>query len=606
MLRALPLLLLAGAAVDACTVIAVTKGASADGASLTAHTDDTGGGAVDLRVAHVPAKDHAPNATRPVYDYTAGYPRLVTHERGPHYAPAEGQTPMVPLGFIPQVAHTYAYFDQVYGLMNEAQLSIAESTCSARTVGWPASKPFGYNLFSIAELSKLALERCDSARCAIHTMGNAAVQYGFYSTDSGEPSAPGYDDSSETLVIADKYGETWVFHVLTGPQNASAVWAAQRVPDGHVTAVANFFTIRTLNLSDSDSFLASSNVESFAQEMGWWHPADGPFDFTKAYAQPVEGPVVPLYGGRRIWRIFDTFAPSLGLDSTLGSLPETPTYPFSVKPDAPVSLNDVMELLKDHYEGTPYDMTKGVAAGPFGSPLRYDSPAHGVSGGWERSISMHRTLYSFVHQVFPDAASRGFIWYGQGAPHGTVYLPFSSAQTTVPTPYLLGTQSRFDAGSLWWVHAFVNNWCALRYDVMNADVRRVAKSLQESLMATAPTIDARAFATWHQNAADNLLREWWALAWRLVSTYTDGYATTGEGPDEMRAIGYPAWWLQASEYRAWPGQSFQPPPTQLDATSSVLSSMTMGVLYGGVGLVLGMALMYRLQTKRRLHYMQLD
>ncbi|RHY44213.1 hypothetical protein DYB38_009185 [Aphanomyces astaci] len=155
-----------------------------------------------------------------------------------------------------------------------------------------------------------------------------------------------------------------------GPKNASAVWAAQRVPPGHVAAVANGFIIRELNLTNSDNYLASPNVHSFAQSMGWWDPSAGPFDFTAAYNYHTPGPIGPLYVGRRVWRILDWFAPSLRLNATLGQS-TLPTYPFSVPVDAPVTLHSVFELLKDHYEGTAFDMTQGLAAGPFGNPTRY-------------------------------------------------------------------------------------------------------------------------------------------------------------------------------------------------------------------------------------------
>ncbi|OQR96308.1 peptidase [Achlya hypogyna] len=594
----------AAAAVEGCTIVAVTKGASADGSSLTAHTDDAGWTAADVRLVHVPAKDHAPGSTRAVYDFNAGYPRLVTNDRGSHYAPREGQELTKPLGFIPQVAHTYAYFDQDYGMMNEVQLSIAESTCSAKTVGWPSTHPYGYNLFGIAELSKIALERCDSARCAIRTMGDLAVEHGFFSEDSGDPAAPGYGDSAETLAISDKYGETWIFHVLTGPHNASAVWAAQRVPDGHVTAVANFFTIRTLNLSDPDNYLASPNVESFAVEMGWWHPSDGPIDFTRAYAYAVPGPVLALYAGRRVWRIFDTFAPSLRLDSTLGSRVDYPTYPFSVAPDAPIEIDGVMELLKDHYEGTPYDMTKGVAAGPFGAPVRFDGP-HVLKGGWERAISMYRTMFSFVLQVrgaaFDDAVG-GTLWYGQGSPHGTVYVPFSCAQTSVPASYLTGKESEFSTDSMWWAFAFVNNWSLLRFSVINADVRAEARRWQAEAFEGQRGVANRSLRALesHNNAfATKLFHGWWALAWRLVGKYSDGYVTTDEGPDGMQVNGYPLEWLKTTEYVAWPGNTYKNPPAD-DATVFAASpSAGVGLVGVLLGMFIGIGVMLALPKRRR-------
>ncbi|ETW10400.1 hypothetical protein, variant 1 [Aphanomyces invadans] len=557
--------------VHACTIVAVTKEASADKTPLTAHTDDAGSGAADLRLVYVPAADYENGTERAVYSFKPGYPRVTTWQRGPHYEPKAGETLSEPLGYIPQVAHTYAYFDQDYGMMNEVQLSIAESTCAAKTVGWPSDVPYGYNLFGIAELTKLALERCDSARCAITTMGDAAVKYGFFSEDSGSPHEPGYSDTAEALAISDKYGETWIFHVMTGPMNASAVWAAQRVPPGHVAAVANGFIIRQLNLTDSANYMASSNVESFALSMGWWDPSAGPFDFTAAYNYHApDGAIGPLYVGRRIWRILDWYAPSLKLNATLGES-TLPTYPFSVLADKPVTLDSLFTLLKDHYEGTPFDMTKGLAAGPFGNPVRFDGPTYGIDGGWERSISMYRTMFSFVLQTngnLPDHLG-GTAWYGQGSPHGTVYIPFSCRQTAVPTSYLVGKQSEFHPESSWWVFDFVNNWSLLRFNAINAEVRAEANVWQARAVAdqhswrqkkdvTIATLQAA------NNAfADQVFQAWWALAWRLVSKFSDGYITTGEGEADTKTPGYPAAWLRQTEFFNWPGTTFHPPPGEV-------------------------------------------
>ncbi|KAF0686240.1 Aste57867_21945 [Aphanomyces stellatus] len=599
--------------VHACTIIAVTKEASAEKTPLTAHTDDAGYGAADLRLVRVPAADHPHGSERAVYDFSPGYPRVTTLQRGSEYAPKTGEKLSKPLGYIPQVPHTYAYFDQDYGVINEVQLSIAESTCAARTVGWPSDVPYGYNLFGIAELSKLALERCDSARCAIRTMGDAAVTYGFYSEDSGSPLAPGYSDSAEALAISDKYGETWVFHVLTGPKNASAVWAAQRVPAGHVTAIANGFVIRQMNLTDSDNYMASANVASFAQAQGWWDPAQGPFDFTAAYNFNFPGPVGPLYTGRRVWRIFDWFAPSLKLDSTWGQA-SLPTYPFSVPVDAPVTLDSVFELLKDHYEGTPYDMTQGMAAGPFGIPVRFDGPHGDVQGGWERPISMYRTMFSFVLQATGDVADHlgGTMWYGQGSPHGTVYVPFSCGQDEIPTSYVVGKQSEFHPDSMWWVFDFVNNWSLLRFNVINAQVRAEAKTWQTRAIELHAThvheqLDVAALQLATNAFADDLFKGWWKLAWRLVSQFSDGYITTGETTEEMKMPGYPTWWLRAVDFATWPGNGYHPPigsaaqnkTISLDVVPSSGLSTIQGVLFLCVGAALGIAVHERLQRHRR-------
>jgi dipeptidase len=579
--------------VSACTVIAVGKDATADGSTLVAHTDDAGGGAADLRLVRVPAMDHPSGSQRAVYNFFSGYPRLVTTERGPHYEPvsplADDASPppppplSEPMGYIPQIPRTFAYFDQDYGMMNEVQLSIGESTCGAKTVGWALDAgPHGKNLFGIAELTKVALERCETARCAIITMGDLATEYGFYSEDSGDVSAPDFGDSAEALAIADKHGELWVFHILTGANNTGAVWAAQRVRDDHVTAIANGFTIREMDLSNPDWFLASDNVESFAIEMGWFEPEKGkPFDFTKSYGFAEKDAVGPLYTGRRIWRVLDVFAPSLKLDSRLGSFSEYATYPFSVHPEAKagVTLQHIMELLGDHYEGTPYDMTKGVAAGPFGAPIRWSGTSRGIVGGWERPISMYRTVFSFVLQArghLPDAVG-GIAWYGQDQPHGTVYVPFSCAHERVPSSYLVGKQSEFHARSAWWAFNFVNNWSLLRFNVINADIKQEARKLQLEAFESRANAEkhalklfqatetdsvestAQSYLETHANAfAEQVVERWWTFAWTLVAKYSDGFVTTGEQPEQMQSPGYPAWWLQLSEFSKWPGDSFTP------------------------------------------------
>lgn len=633
---------------DACTMIAVGKNATTDGSTLMAHTDDAGGGAADLRLVRVPAQNHTKGSQRAVYSFFGGYPRLVAKGRGPHYEPkSESEALMEPLGFIPQVEHTYAYFDLDYGMMNEVQLSIAESTCGAKTVGWSKDLPYGSNLFGIAELSKVALERCDSARCAIQTMGDLAVEYGFFSEDSGDPASPGYVDSAEALGIADRYGEVWIFHVLTGKNNASAVWAAQRVPDDHVASVANAFMIRDMDLEDTKNFMASSNVLSFAQEMGWWDPQkDGPFDFTAAYGIHDVDPVRPLYTGRRVWRIFDRIAPSLKLDSRLGLVSQYRTYPFSVKTEKPLNPNAVMNLLRDYFQDTEYDMSKGAAAGPFGSPIRWDGDNKGVIGGWERPVSSFRTMYSFIMQArsfLPDGIG-GVVWYGQSSPHTTVYVPFSCRQNEVPSAYLesVGKQSEMNLKSAWWAFNFVKNWSQLRFDAMSQDIYKKIAELQEAAFVARAAMEAQvkkefgntsadsqaidAYLEKHSNAfAASVVDHWWQFAWQLVGKFADGYVTTGETPEEMVTPGYPAWWLQATEYSKWPGDSFLPKgsvkkdvgnvprtPTSPGGANTATSSedqygswsIAIAQIGGGLitGAVVGAAIMWVAEKRRRSGY----
>ena len=198
------------------------------------------------------------------------------------------------------------------------------------------------------------MERCTTARCAVVTMGDLSTQYGFSTIDLD------FGDSAEGLVIADGL-EAWVFHVMPSPiPEEKAIWVAQRVPDDEVAVIANMFIIRHVKLDDPDKFLASVNVKSAALKMGWWDGVS-PFDFTRVYAYQAtkeKSATLNLYSGRRIWRAYDIMAPSLKLDPDLGSVVNKSTYPFSVKPDTRVSARTLMRIMRDHLEGTKFDLTK--------------------------------------------------------------------------------------------------------------------------------------------------------------------------------------------------------------------------------------------------------
>jgi len=579
----LPLVLLLPSIAWSCTLIAIGKDASVDGHAMLAHTDDAGGDATDIRMVHISAQDHRHGARRPVYEILAGYPRVVTEERGAHYAPKGGQRVSKPMGSIPQVPHTYSYFDHNYALVNEVGLCVAESTAGAKTAGWSKNVPYGHNLFGIGELSKVALERCATARCAIQTMGDLAVEYGFFTPFTGTQWQPAFDDSAEVLGVADRAGEVWVFHVMTGAQNRSAIWAAQRVPDDQILAAPNTFVIRHLNLSDKSNFMASKNVFDVAKENGWWKPADGPLDFAAVYGIINDpAPSIPLYDGRRMWRVYDLVAPSLKLDPRWGYmlLPGRPTYPFSVVPDRKLHVRDVFAILRDFYEGTAFDLTKGLAAGPFGSPVRYDgdnglSGRRGNNGAWERPISIFRAIYSFVMEIRPHAPAgiETTMWFGLEAPHGTVYVPFFCGQQGVPEAYLLGTQSKVHQRSAWWAFNIVNNWANLMFSdnppahhthqtrledlgfALQEQVDRVARRAKHSR-------EVMEYVDKHQPEHANLVvDERWEFVWHLISKYNNGYITTGEAPGQMYIPGYPVWWLKAVGYDKWPGATFIPPTT---------------------------------------------
>mmetsp|Transcript_27969 Transcript_27969/g.64550 ORF Transcript_27969/g.64550 Transcript_27969/m.64550 type:complete len:669 (+) Transcript_27969:53-2059(+) len=584
--RALALLLiqLKGQLSWSCSVIAVGRDASATGLPMVGHSDDSGYSTTDLRLVRVPAKSWPHGSMRPLYNFQDGYPRIVSSSRAPEYAPVDDQKDFEPLGYIPQVEKTYGYWDMDYGAQNEVGLSIGESTCTAKTAGWPVGKPYGHTRAGIEELTKLSMERCATARCAIKLMGEVAVEQGFYSADSGDPAKPSFDGSSECLAIADSSpGELWIFNVMTGKNNASAIWAAQRIPANHVTAIGNAFTIRKMNLLDTDNFAYSKGITELAEEKGWWSPKEFDsahiFDFFKAYGydppHSMEGErdILAYYSGRRMWRVFSLLSPDEGgkLDPNTGNLPSTKDpYPISVPaPKNSVTLQMVMNTYRDHYEGTPYDLTVGLAAGPYGNPNRGLTPV-GLKGQWERAISMFRTTYSFVTQ--PRANGLSIMWFGLDAPHGTAYLPIYGAATKgAPPSYSSHSlrQSKFGMDSAWWAFNAVNQYCDKNFRMCNADVRALSSKVELQAMKATEEWEAEATKSGGKldmdllteksfSFAEEVVAKWWQLLWDLFSKYGRLVVTYNESENGESAHGpgsqeYPAWWLQSLEvgFSSW-------------------------------------------------------
>ena len=202
----------------------------------------------------VPAADHAPGSTRAIIGGRAQYPRYVGSDRGSPYslsALAKGLydwKETVAVGKIPEVEHTYAYLDGDYGIQNEYQLSMGESTCSAMLHAVPTFDG-GDALLEMSELSRIAMERCRTARCAVQLMGDLAIEYGFYGAVWTGDMMTVLGEAGEAMTVTDKE-ESWMFHILSDDTGASAVWVAQRVPEGHITAVANGFVIKEVKRGD--------------------------------------------------------------------------------------------------------------------------------------------------------------------------------------------------------------------------------------------------------------------------------------------------------------------------------------------------------------------
>jgi len=215
-----------------------------------------------------------------------------------------------------------------------------------------------------------------------------------------------YQDNAESLLVTDK-NEAYIFHILESSQPIGAVWAAQKVPDGHIAAVTNGFTIREIDFQDPSSFLFSENMVSEAIAAGFYHPSSSPsFDFTKVFGGGGSGPQYAV--GRRMWRIYSLLSPLSDLPSIYEDYVAASPYPATL-PVQPSTVNKslVFRTMRDFYAGTKYALNQGMAGGYAGTPTRW-SPGPGeqeVHGRWERPISLYRSQISFVIEMPPRSSS---------------------------------------------------------------------------------------------------------------------------------------------------------------------------------------------------------
>ncbi len=456
---------------DGCTTITVGKDASFDGSVMTSHTDDSH--RTRSWMDMVPAADHKAGEMCPIYkrvpDNSKAMP-LYTHKK---------------VGEIPQVAHTYAFLNTAYPSMNEHQLAIGESTFGGRD-----TLQSDAGLIDCQQLCRLMLERTTTARQAIKLADELLGKYG-------------WSDYGEALTIADK-NEVWHLEIVgPGKGKVGVVWVAERVPDDHVAVNANASTIKEIDLKNKDYFMASKNIFSVAEEYGWWSKKSGkPFKFNYVYAPRSRSSVAAR---RREWRVFDLVAPSLNLN------PTSQDYPFSVKPDKKITLQKMVSIFKDYYEGTPYDMTRTLTVSdgegkeqisPLANPfMPYDQlELDKVRGGWfhtdkktghiaflgERTIARWYTMYGTITQSrswLPDPIG-GKVWLALDNIATSIYIPVYCSVGYLPAPYSTpGRENGFTRQSAWWAFNRLGTLTAQRWGDMRHDVEAVWNPLQQQLFS---------------------------------------------------------------------------------------------------------------------------
>ncbi|MBU4236072.1 MAG: C69 family dipeptidase, partial [Proteobacteria bacterium] len=284
----------------------------------------------------------------------------------------------------------------------------------------------------------------------------------------------------------------------------------------------------------------------------------------------------PYYSLRRVWRLQSRVAPSKAQSPWVKN-GFTKKFPFSIKPDQKLSARDVMGLYRDYYQGTEFDLSKGVTAGPFGSPYRYPGPMDAggsdtgdpnakLKGGWERPISIFRCGFSYICQArdwLPDPIG-GLLWFGPDEPMSTAYVPFYVGVTRIAKPYYTVDTTAFSQDSAWWAFNFVANWAGLKYSYIIKDIQQKQDEIELAALSSIEEMDKQAVALYKQDPAkvppllteycetqaNQVVKDWWKLAWELVARYDDGYVNA---PEKMaQEVGYPKEWYEKSEWSNGP------------------------------------------------------
>ena len=475
------LLFAAGNRSEACTNVIVTRGASADGSCLVSYAADSHWLYGELYFK--PQADWATGSKLKVYDWDSG-----------KY-----------LGEIEQVQHTY----KTIGNMNEHQLIIAETTFGGR---------HGLNnpdaIMDYGSLIYITLQRARTAREAIRLMDELTQKYGYYS-------------EGESFSIADKE-EAWIMEMVGKGAEKGSVWVARRIPDGYISGHANQSRITTFPLNDPENCLYSEDVISFARKMGWFDGKDEEFSFRDAYC-PLD------FGGlrgceARVWSAFNILGKGKFAYEDGGSLVEKDSYdyvdyamghnpannmPLWIKPAGKVSVKDVADVMRDHYEGTPMDMTQDIGAGGNALPYRWRPMGFTYDGKEytnERAIATQQTAFWFVGQSrgnYPDVLG-GIIWFGTDDAATSYATPIYTNSEIVPECFREGNGDMltYSSTSSFWLNNRVANACYKMYNYMAPFVREHIDRFENSQISEGvPQTDAKALELYNDIAEKEMKKQ---------------------------------------------------------------------------------------------------
>jgi len=497
---------------DACTNLLVTKGASVNGSSMVSYSADSHTRYGTL--VHYPAKTYPKGSMVKIYEW--GKDRY--------------------LGEIPQVERTYS----VIGNMNEHQIIVGESTW-----GGVKSQFDPEGLVDYGSLMYLALQRAKTAREAIMVITELADRYGYAST-------------GESISIADP-NEVWFLEIIgKAPKkvngvnvNKGAVWVAVRIPDGYISAHANQARITTFPLNDPENCLFSKDVISHAREQGLYKGSDANFSFADAYG-PADASTIRGCDAR-VWSFFNKYAQEdMGqyLSYAMGDVSKK-RMPLYVKASRKLSVKDVADMMRDHYEGTAMDMTKDIGAGGNSLPYRWRPMSFEVDGKSylnERAIATQQTGFWFVGESRPNIPNEigGIFWFGVDDAATSPLTPVYTSSSAISNHYALGNGSmiEYSQTSMFWITNRIAQFAYLRYNHIGAEVRSIIDQHENARLKEVEAIDKTAMMLYKENpeyvrefltnysvnTANGLFDKWKKLDEYLLVKYIDGN-TKKQNPD---------------------------------------------------------------------------
>ena len=426
-------------------------------------------------------------------------------------------------GEIPEVKETYA----VMGYINEHQVAIMETTFGGRPELADTTGCIDY-----VSLMTIALQRSRTAREAISVMTSLTQQYGYVS-------------EGESFSIADT-SEVWILEMIgKGAGERGTVWAAIRIPDDCICAHANQSRIHHIDFKDKENVMYSKDVVSFARRKGYFTGKDADFSFADAYA-PADFSAIRICEAR-VWSFFNHFVD--GMEKYVPAVDghhigEAEPMPLYFKPNRKLSLSDVMNCMRDHFEGTPFalDQDNDPGAGIFNAPYR-PTPLYFKVGDKtyfnERPISTQQTASTFVAQIrgWLPACIGGVLWYGNDDPNMVPYTPIYCGATQAPRPYNdpKADDVTFSWNSAFWVCNWVSNMTYPRYSHVFPSVEKERNAIEGELLSLQKTVEAKALELYKQSeaqavnyltsygcgSAERMLDRWKKLGEYIIVKYND-------------------------------------------------------------------------------------